>query len=414
MHIGTDATRKFIDISEESRKANMAVFGIKNTGKAFTMIPSLFDQDLKEKGRGITIIVDTPELAWYLYGMCKVEGRKVDILKPSISFELLNEFLFNDGWDYEKCKKYYDYEVAIKEKRVTIIDMEEERYGEKAIRANSMLLLQLQAAMTVEYSKKVDYAVYIDGATSYMPYIKNLLKYGDYYGFKTTLFAKSMTQLKENSIFVDDYVRNFILLQGISYEDAKYFGERMELGKDGTKVLMNREYGKFVYEILGDNYQRKMGEGNLLEFTDEKKKEIITKATSAKKRFKEVNTDDHHYQLEKESEALTTDEKTTFLEEVGKEVEKKKREPQLNQKIKTTNIPKKEEVDYSMLDSFETEEIEVVDNLEELPLEEIKLEEPEEFDLTDEKTKFTIGGKNRPYHKIKNKKIERSLEDFKI
>lgn len=446
MHIGTDSNNKFIDISNESRKAGLAVFGIKNTGKAFTLIPSFFDQDLKEKNRGATIIVDTPELAWYLYGMCKVEGRKVDILKPSINFEILNEFLFNDGWNYEECKKYYDYEKAIKEKRITIIDMEEERYGEKAVRANSMLLLQLQAAMVIDYGKKIDYSVYIDNAGNYVPYIKNLLKYGDYYGFMTTMLFKSRAEIKDNGALIDDYVRNFILLQGISFEDAKYFGERTKYKKDVSETvdyLMSRDYGQITYEILSDDtFKRVIGEGSLLEFTDEKKKEFLNKSNYWKKRFKEVGAGDHHYQLDKESKALNTKESTTYLENIEKDVlpkvkeEKveqaevvkvKSKEPQLNKRLKTSTVAKKPENDYSILDEFEIpdviedEPIEI--SLEDVPevseveeLEDVVIETPkqEEFDLTTENTNFTIGNKRRPYHKIKNRKIERSLEDFKI
>ena len=63
MQVAVTNQRTFVDICEESRKSNIAVFGIKNTGKAFTMIPGFFDQDLKMKDKGVVIVVNTPELA---------------------------------------------------------------------------------------------------------------------------------------------------------------------------------------------------------------------------------------------------------------------------------------------------------------------------------------------------------------
>ena len=406
--------------------------------------------------------------------MAKVEGRKVDILKPSIKFDILNNLLFKPEWDYEEINNIYNYEKAIKEKRVTIIDMEEEQYGERAVRAGSMLLLQLQSAMAKDRAKKADYSVYIDDAAAYMAYINNLLKYGDYFGFMTTLFLKSRQELGENVIALDNYVRNFILLQGINYEDAKYFSARMDIGGSmpqvGVQTLMDRDYGSITCEYLENKtFKRKIEEGILIDFPEEKKKEFMEKGLYWKKRNKEIKSGDHNYQLAKESKALSiNEEKTTYLDDIKEKVEKtidvvseekedKKKEPQLNQKLKTTNFKKEEkETNFSLLDEFdlpgsvpepevkeeepvmmepEVEDIPVEENIEptelefdpsedidfEIPLEteleDFNLEEnhEEEFDLSSEEENetFHFGNKNQPYRKIKNAKVVKTFSAFK-
>lgn len=453
MYIGTNASTGFIEISDAARKSNIAVFGIKSTGKAFTLIPSLLNQDLKDTTKGATIIVDTPELAWYLYGMCKVAKRKVDLLKPSINFDFMNKLMFMKKWDYDEIKEVYDFETAIKQKRITIIDAEEERYGNKAIRVNTMMLLELQAAMVVERNKKANYSVYIDSAGDYLSVIENLLKYGDYYGFDSTLLFRSREELKDNAVLVDNYVRNYILLQGICYEDAKYFGERMNTLKsvtDSVRALLNREYGIITYEILkGNGFVREIGEGTLIEFTDREKKEFRTEGNKFKKKCKENKLADNHYQLEEEAESIAISKDTTMLKEVDvdrklpdglvvqmlgeqeafeeTEVSEKKSnpnrlemrddfkkdpkvEPQLNKNIKTSTFKEEPvEVDYSDLDtidmpSFDEDPIlEEIEDFSEVEMpKEIVDDELENFELPDEieelkepvpKKEFDLGNK---------------------
>lgn len=327
LYIGKDVKNGTkVALSDEARKANLGVFGIKNTGKAYTVIPTLISQDLNDKNRGMTIVVDTPDLAWYLCGICKEKGRKFDLIKPSININIMNGLLFKPEWDYDDIDKIYSYEKAIKQKKVVIIDMEQERYGEQAVRAVSMLLLQLQSVMIMDRPKKINYSVFIDNAADYVPYIHNLLKYGDYYGFSSTLFFKSREELEGEKRYVDDYIRNFILLQGINYEDAKYFGERMGLTNNillSAQKLMDRTYGSVQYEILKEgSYERLIGQAELFEFDPDVKKKFVAAGIKEKKKAKEVDTGNHHYQLSKEKESLTSKEETNVSKDLEKDMER--------------------------------------------------------------------------------------------
>ena len=361
MNLGINQNGNEIFITEEARKANLAVYGIKNTGKAYTLIPYLLEQDLARKNTGITIIVDSPGLSWFLYALARIKNRKAEIIKPSINMEVMNKLLFRKEWNYDEIKQIYDFEKAINSKTVTIIDMEQEKWGDEAVRAVSMLMLQLQSDMVK--ASKVNHAVYIDNAADFVPYIKNLLKYGDYYNFSTVLFFKSRNEMQEKSILVDNYVRNTILLQGLTFEDAKYFGERLNLSGniiDSTQDLLNRDYKEFTYEILAKGFKRETGCGLLVEMDEELKKECLNKAEYYRRRNKDVIDDDQHLQFEREKEKLELKEDPKKVierieekvpktaDEIFKETKKQNKkakitkvegeQPQLNKMRKTTDI----------------------------------------------------------------------------
>lgn len=455
MNLGKD-NKGVIYISEEARKANLAIFGIKNTGKAYTLIPYLFKQDLQNKNAGTTIVVDTPELAWYLYGMAKLLDRKVDILKPSVNFDLLNNLLFEPEWDYNKIKKIFDYDKAIREKHIVIIDMEQEKYGERSIRAASMLLLQLQSDMVSRRKNGVKHNVYIDSASDYLPYIKNLLKYGDYHDFTTTLFFKSRQLLGEYAYLVDIYVRNLVILQGITWEDAKYFGERLALSGspyDTALALMGRHYGEFAYEILSqDGFKRKVGYAELVQTPKEEEKRYEEKALFWSKRNKRVSAEDQHLQLETEKNKLSLPSETSYLETIEDDV-KKSEAPQLNKIRKTSRVEFEHRTDFSALneekptgveveleepviepENIDTSELDIAEpEIEDTPfepeeefspdievdldddLDDIDIPEPTTFDNATDSTVITLsigGRKVLPYQKIKNNRIEKALKSL--
>lgn len=112
MNLGINQNGNEIFITEEARKANLAVYGIKNTGKAYTLIPYLLEQDLARKNTGITIIVDSPGLSWFLYALARIKNRKAEIIKPSINMEVMNKLLFRKEWNYDEIKQIYDFEKS--------------------------------------------------------------------------------------------------------------------------------------------------------------------------------------------------------------------------------------------------------------------------------------------------------------
>lgn len=289
LKFGQSNDKKSIFISEKARFANVLILGAKNSGKSSTVLPMLAKQDLLNGNCGLTLVVDKKDVAYTLYAMAKDEGRHVTILKPSADFNIGSDFIQHSTYDYEYINKnIIDYKEAIKKKEVVIIDMEYAKYRQSAIRATAMLLMQLQMDMQdTQATLKRPHFVYIDDANRYLPFIELLLTSGDDYGVGTVLFMQGRSQLMtydtDYSSLVDVNVRNTILMNGITFEDSKFYAERFF---DRTlKDIVDRKEGQVLYEIIDSDFSRKAGQCGLVFITEATRKSIEEKAKKIRKQL---------------------------------------------------------------------------------------------------------------------------------
>jgi hypothetical protein len=191
--------KKEIYINDDARRSSTMVLGVKNSGKSQFVIPMFVEQDLKQKDTGMTIIVGQRDMAYLLYAMAKKARRKVKLLKPEVNFDILNQLLWSDQWDYDFINNnVIDYKKEIHEKTVIIIDMEYYHYRNNAVRAASMLILQLITDMcATQATGKRRHFVYIDDAQRYLPFLELLLSDGDSYNMSTILFFQGRKQLQD-------------------------------------------------------------------------------------------------------------------------------------------------------------------------------------------------------------------------
>lgn len=286
---GEEAAKRSVYLHEDSRLSNLLVLSTKNSGKSKHLIPMMFEQDLKQKDTGITIVVGSDETAFDLYAMAKGVKRKVHLLKPSVNFEVLDHLLYMKTWDYDYINDHIiNYKKAINDKDVVIIDMEIEKYSLSGVRAVDLLLMQLQSDM--RESKRTHY-VYIDETYRYLDFISNLLEYGSDHGIVAHLFFQSRSQFKtannDYTTLIDANVRNTILLQGINYDDAVYYAARFNIPKLRYPTdLMDREYGEFTFEFLGEgDFKLKKGNGKLMGLTEERRNTIRNAAERYRKKL---------------------------------------------------------------------------------------------------------------------------------
>lgn len=289
LRFGQSHNREQVYISDKSRFANILILGAKNSGKSSTVLPMLARQDILNPECGITFVVDKKDVAYTLYAMAKDAGRKVVILKPSANFDIANDFIQRTKYDYDYIHdNVINYKDAIKKKMVVIIDMEYAKYRQNAIRATAMLLMQLQIDMQdTQYTLKRPHFVYIDDSHRYLPFVELLLTSGDDYGMGSILFLQGRAQLNmydsDYSSLIDVNVRNTILMNGITYEDAKYYSERFF---DFTvKDLLDRKEGQIMYEIVGSTNSRSTGKCGLVFLSDSVKNSIEEKAKKARKQL---------------------------------------------------------------------------------------------------------------------------------
>lgn len=290
---GDSPLKKPVYLHENSRLSNLLVMSTKNSGKSKNLIPMMFEQDIRHKDIGITVIVGTNEMAFDLYAMAKNAKRKVRILSPSTNMEIMNKLLYTKEWNYDYINdNIIDYKKSLNDRDVIIIDMEIEKYSLSGIRATALLLMQLQSDML---ENKRRHYVYIDDAYRYLDFINNLLEYGDDHNIATHIFFQSRSQFKTSNrdytALIDNNVRNIILLQGINYDDAVYYSSRMNIPKFSMPSdFTNRQYGEFVYEFLGESdFKLKKGKGVLLGLTEEKRSEIRSAAKKYRKKMSKEN-----------------------------------------------------------------------------------------------------------------------------
>lgn len=308
LRFGQNADKSPVFISEKSRYGNLLILGAKNSGKSSTVLPMLARQDIMNGDCGLTFVVDKKDIAYTLYAMAKEQGRKVEMLKPSANFDIANDFIQRDKYDYAYINEcVIDYKDAIKKKKVVIIDMEYAKYRQSAIRATAMLLMQLQIDMQdTQATLKRPHFVYIDDAHRYLPFIELLLTSGDDYGMATVLLMQGRSLLNiydaDYASLIDVNVRNTILMNGITFDDAKYYSDRFF--DIPLREIVDRKEGQIMYEIVNNISTRTTGKCGLVFVQDAIKTAIEEKAKKARKQLNKYSRKIEHEVSIREEEEL--------------------------------------------------------------------------------------------------------------
>lgn len=262
--IGLNDKNKDIFIHEKSRYCNTLVLGTKGTGKTVTVLPMFVEQDLKRKNAGVTIIVSSKEMAYTMYSLAKQYKRKVTFLKPSVSNEIANKFLWMQDYNYDYINEnIINYKEAIRKKEVVIIDMELLKYKGDGLKALAMLLLQLRLdVQETDITQRTPHFIYADDAHNYLKFLEDLLIYSDSYNLGITLFAQSREQfLTPNRDYrptLDSNVRNTLLLSNISPSDYAFYKQKF-YDKTSESDFFSRESNTFLYEMINATGNRMSG-----------------------------------------------------------------------------------------------------------------------------------------------------------
>lgn len=323
--IGQNDKHNDFYISENCRYLNMAIIGSKGTGKTTSLLPFFAEQDISKKMAGATFIVSDKEMAYGIYSLCKKYKRKVHLLKPTTNNEINNKFLWKTEYDYDDINEHIiNYKEAIRRKEIVIIDMEVFKYKIDAIRATSMLLLQLRLDLAdTDITQRNPHFLYVDDAYYYIRFLEDFLRYGSTYNLGTILFLESRSQLltkeKDLRMILDDNVRNYLLLNKLTVDDFNYYKSQFpEKIFDG---LQNREKTTLTFQTVDP-------------------KGLVRTGIS---KLKQINTIDLK-ELEKKSKKI----RTSLLKEKRKERENELRSKMENSQF--SNEPKP--IDDKLLESL--------------------------------------------------------------
>lgn len=268
--LGEKEQKKKLYLEEKNRMKNLVVVGTLGTGKSSRILPSLAEQDIKDKRVGATIVTGDKETAMLLYALAKRAGREVHIVKPSLT-DTGKLLLDKDSYCYQEVKEeILDFEKAIRRKQIIIIDMEFAIHHEKSIKAGAILLSSLAEAMAIQNVGNVtNHFLYVDDAYLYMPYLKTILRHGKDYGIGTILFLDSRLHLKEDELaLLDSTVRSTVLTSGLTLSDAEYYAR--DIYEKQIPYIRNRPLNEFIYAIIdGEGKRIAGGAGKFIFLPDE-------------------------------------------------------------------------------------------------------------------------------------------------
>lgn len=308
LKLGIDQQGEEVTVSDASLLNNgLLIIGSKNTGKS-DLIPDFFQQEIiapftDEDGKTyypvtnacIIVITAQRNQSYDLYCL----GRKlyrpaIRLLKPSTNFQVKNNLLGMEEYNYDKINQIIDFVHALQEKEAVLIDMEVERYGDAAIQAVGMLLMQLQIAIhnTAATNKRRTYLI-IDDAFQYLPYLEVLLRYGSEYNLSTVLIFDSRKQYEKYQALIETNIQNYLIMSNLYYDDAEYFSKRFLL--DSPRELIGQGKQNCYAVIFDDNMNVKSGQITLQGVMSEHDRELMHKGAAKYKKQLDKQGGDEEY-----------------------------------------------------------------------------------------------------------------------
>ena len=380
--IGQNEKHTDLYISEKCRKLNTAIIGNKGTGKTTFLLPFFAEQDISKKLAGATFIVSDKEMAYAIYSICKKYKRKVHLLKPTTNNEINNKFLWKTEYDYDYInEKIINYKEAIRRKEIVIIDMEVFKYKIDAIRATSMLLLQLRLdLLDTDITQRHTHFLYVDDAFYYLRFLEDFLRYGSTYNLSTILFLESRSQLKHKDValsdLIDENVRNYILLNKLTVEDYHYYSELFP--EKIFENIKNKEKTSLTFQTVDQKGGircgiAKMKQVNTIDFEEleKKSKKIRTSLLKEKRKIREseIRSKMENSQFSNEPKPIDNklleslvNEKDIELSQEKTAEENKKIEEQIQEKIREEEKTTKRKAAENIYNNYE-KHIEFCDDL---------------------------------------------------
>lgn len=257
--------KKEIFIPQKSCFLNTLVLGNKGTGKSSLILKELAYQTINNRNVGATFIVSSKDLSYELYILAKHYKRRVVFINPSVSNEV-DLILSKDNIANSDLLKLYNFEKYIYNNYIVIIDIENIKTSKKGINLVECLLENFKDSMCkTDITCSRPHFLYIDDAFYYIESLKDILYYGNEYNIASTLFFQNRNQFKtknkDYSSFLDSNIGNIILTNNLTYEDAKYYGEVLDINLSA----FCKSRGKIFYEFKNKEGARFSGNGEVKE-----------------------------------------------------------------------------------------------------------------------------------------------------
>lgn len=246
---GTDAD--YI-LPTERRLQNVAVYGSSGSGKTRSLMLSMAVEQFQDASSGATFICGRGEESWLLDRLATKMNREVIFLHPGAD-KGTKDFLETEYLTgLEMQKNLIDYQCAIEEKKIVIVDFDLATYRTRGKKALIKLMYHLQRSI-IRNSEESPHFIYIDDAEMVLPHIEELLLYGKNNSIGTTLFLSSYSLIearsRELAYFLNAATNTTVVMNLLAYEDFLYFDRRF-YGELHSKPFRRRNKEEVVVESI--------------------------------------------------------------------------------------------------------------------------------------------------------------------
>lgn len=216
-------------------------------------MPMIANEQLALPGEGALFVVGDSQIGWMIYAMAQKYHRDVSFLSPTYH-NGMKELMDIGVTDLKNIQtQLFDFEKAMNERKIVIIDAEPYRHRKKSIELVGSVLMSLQSLMHTN-SHDTPFFVYLEEGDTYLPYIKDLMLYGNQFGLGTILFLQSRSLMHAKSpqlsYFVEANIRTNILANGLVYDDFVYFKQRLLGDGEDDNFILQRKKEQLVVETL--------------------------------------------------------------------------------------------------------------------------------------------------------------------
>lgn len=210
----------------ENETRNIAIIGTARSGKTLYYVPKIIRQTVLGNTAGCTCILNGIDDAYFIVAVLKRMQKKNKLLfiKPSNNPKVYHELVNDEAYDFDRINDFFNYALAIKNKDIVVIDVEEYKYGDLAKKLMNKLFLHMWLSIQDEATLRRNHTLVIDTADNYLQNIENIMKTGKYFNFTTISMLTSRHYLTpENKRILDTLMDTRVCLNLIK-EDSVYYG----------------------------------------------------------------------------------------------------------------------------------------------------------------------------------------------
>lgn len=249
-----NAGKEIINLDDETRTKNIAVYGAKGSGKTHGMLMILAKNQVDDEHRneGATFVVSDTKIMSAIVAIATKFGRKIHVISPGYNANVRS--LVDNPFSEEEMIKdsIIDYSKILDSSDIVVINTEPFKYGDNGREATEKLLSSIANQLYFAKGDK-QHSLYVDNAELYCDVLERLLYAGNS-ELCMTLFFQSRDYLSvTNPHFVsrlEANCRTTIVLNDITHSDKLYFEKRFFGSNNEEGFKLPTEPNSLVIEGL--------------------------------------------------------------------------------------------------------------------------------------------------------------------